>query len=216
MSRTFKSAGERISSYEDDFKDVWAVLAGDSVWIEHFRNNLPIAWKAAPHEFHFLNANDFARQGRKDTLGITNKMTGNITLLDISTNNAQFASMGAALHELVHLVSAPATQGKKITIFEALGEGLMEGLTQVVTEDILAKQHIESWSEHKYGARASIVRSLIALFKDGVGMFGRALFLGRGSELSPLPQRFGVQGFADIKTAATMHDLSVIKKIGKP
>jgi hypothetical protein len=195
---------------------VWAVLAGDSIWIDHFRNNLTVAWKAAPHQFHFVDAKDFARQGRKDTLGITDKVTGKITMLDISSNNSEFAAMGAALHELVHLVSDPAAQGKKITIFEALGEGLMEGLTQVVTEDILAKQRIGPWTEHKYGPRATIVRSLMALFKDGVAMFGKALFLGRGSELSALPQRFGVKGFEEIKTAATMQDVTVIKKINKP
>jgi len=208
VSRKFKSAAETISTYEDDFKDVCAVLAGPSLWQEYLRDNIPIALKAMPsRHFQFVEAKEFEREGRKDTLGITNKITGEIKLLDISTNNAGFAAMGAALHELVHLVSHPAQQGKKITVYYALGEGLLEGLTHVVTEDILNKQGIATWSDHKYGDRVKIVRKLIDAFQpNGVRMFGKALFLGQSAELSPLPQALGVRGFDEIKTLATMHN----------
>ncbi len=208
MSRKFKSAAERVSTHEEDFKDVCAVLAGPSPWYEYLHDNIPIALKAAPsHQFHFVDAKQFEREGRKDTLGITNKLTGDITLLDISSGNSGFAAMGAALHEMVHLVSDPAKQGKAITVAYVLGEGLLEGLTHVVTEDILHAQGIGPWSEHKYGERGKIVRRLMdQLNPDGARVFGRALFLGRTAELSILPQVLGSRGFDEIKTLATMHN----------
>lgn len=208
MSRKFKSAAERISMSGDDFQDVCAVLAGPSRWHEFIRDNIPVAMKAAPsHHFQFLSAKEFEREGRAGTLGITNKLTGEIKMLDISSNNAGFAAMGAALHELVHLVSHPPEHGKKISMFFVLGEGILEGLTQVVTEDILHQQGIAPYTGHNYGERVKIVRKLIEVFSpNGVRMFGKALFLGQSSELSPLPQRFTARGFDEIKNLATMHN----------
>lgn len=207
MSRKFTSAGERVSSYENDFKDVCAVLEGPSRWHDYLRDNVPIALKTSPHKFQFVDAKQFDREARPDTLGITNKLTGEIKLLDISSNNAGFAAMGAALHEMVHLVSHPPQQGQRISIFFVLGEGLLEGLTQVITEDILNKQGIAPWTEHRYGDRVKIVRALIAAFEpNGVAMFGKALFSGQSGELSPLPKVLGSRGFEEIKNLATMHN----------
>ena len=92
-------------------------------------------------------------------------------------------------------------------MFFALGEGLLEGLTHVVTEDILNHQGIAPYTEHKYGDRVKIVRKLIEVFNpNGIRIFGKALFLGQSSELSPLPQLFGSRGFDEIKNLATMHN----------
>jgi hypothetical protein len=208
MSRKFKSAAEQVSVYEDDFKDVCAVLAGPSKWLEFFRHNIPIAIKAMPsRKFQFLNGKEFEREGRPNTLGVTSKVTGEIKLLDISSNNAGFAAMGAALHELVHLVSHPPQQGKRITVFEALGEGLMEGLTHVVTEDILTQQGIAPFSGHGYGDRVKIVRRLIEVLQpNSVRMFGRALFLGNLGEVNLLAQFLGSNAFREVKNLATMHN----------
>jgi len=208
MSRKFHSAAERVSTYESDFNDVCAVLAGPSPWSEYLRDNIPIALKAAPsHQFQFVDAKQFERVAHKDTLGITDKLTGQITLLDISSDKSSFAAMGAALHEMVHLVSDPAKQGRPITIAYVLGEGLLEGLTHVITEDILYAQGIAPWSDHKYGERVKIVRKLMQVLQpDGYRRFGKALFLGHPAELSPLPQILGSRGFDDIKTLATMHN----------
>ena len=208
MSRKFKSAAEQISVYEDDFKDVCAVLAGPSKWLEFFRDNIPIAIKAMPsHKFQFLSTKDFEREGRPSTLGTTDKLTGEIKLLDISSNNSGFAAMGAALHELVHLVSHPPQQGKRITVFEALGEGLMEGLTHVITEDILMQQGITPFSEHLYGDRVKIVRKLIEVLQpNSVRMFGKALFLGNLGEITMLAQFLGSNAFREVKNLATMHN----------
>ena len=117
--------------------------------------------------------------------------------------------MGTALHEVAHLVSHPPQQGKKISVFIALGEGLLEGLTHVVTEDILNHQGIAPYTEHKYGDREGedwCASSLKCSTQTVYGYSGKALFLGQSSELSPLPQRFGPRGFDEIKNLATMHN----------
>ena len=82
--------------------------------------------------------------------------------------------MVLALHEMVHWVSHPPEQGHRLTAWLALDEGLIEGLTQVVTEDIFEDRGISQYWKAIYMEQVAIVRKLIERF--GVQPFGEVLF----------------------------------------
>ena len=101
---------------------------------------------------------------------------------------------------MVHWVSHPPEQGHRLTAWLALDEGLIEGLTQVVTEDIFEDRGISQYWTSIYIERVAIVRKLIERF--GVQPFGEVLFRGHPQALRPLLDTYRGQGMQQIKTLA--------------
>jgi hypothetical protein len=101
---------------------------------------------------------------------------------------------------MVHWVSHPPEQGHRLTAWLALDEGLIEGLTQVVTEDIFEDRGISQYWKAIYMEQVAIVRKLIERF--GVQPFGELLFRGHPRALRPLLDTYGGQGMQQIKTLA--------------
>ena len=149
--RKFKSADDRVE--DDEFELVLGVLAGTSPWQDYVVPALAEARKTLPDRpFRILSRKDYATEFKKidsrgdpdSSPGITNKKEGIILLLEYFGVKSRATRLGLALHEAVHLVShRPGRAGKPhSTAFPVLGEGLLEGLVEVVTSDILRAQTI--------------------------------------------------------------------------
>lgn len=206
MARKFGSAAERISIFEDDFEGVCQVLAGTSRWRQYITPNLADGLKAyGSRRFRIVSAEEFGRYYAMEPndLGYTNKIKAEMVLKELFKGSLE-STMTAALHEMVHWVSHPPKQGKQVTVLGFLGHGLMEGLTQVVTEDLLQDQGIAQSPYPAYAERVAIVRKLIERFK--VAPFGEALFQGRVNALQPLLDTYGSAGFREISELATKND----------
>jgi hypothetical protein len=203
MGRQFGSASERVSVYEDDFTGVCQLVAGSSRWQKFIGPNVdPAIKKYGRSTFNIVSAETFGRRGRLDaeTMGYTDKIKPEMVFVEINKGGAETLVV-SALHELVHWVSHPPQQGKRITAWGMLEEGLGEGLTQVVTEDIFADQGIKQYFKAVYGERVAVVRKLIERFD--VGPFGDALFGGNVKSLQPLYDAYGFEGMSQIRTLAT-------------
>ena len=63
-------------------------------------------------------------------------------LREFPAKNFGKTKVGLALHEAVHLFSHPPGKSNTLraTVYDLLGRGLIEGLTQMITDDILAEQ----------------------------------------------------------------------------
>jgi len=205
MATKFSKAGERVSINEDDFDGVNQVLAGKSRWQDFISPNVAPALKKYPgHTFNIVSAQVFGQTGGLDseTMAFTDKVNAKIVFVEIFKGEAQ-TMVFAALHEMVHWVSHPTDQGKRITAWGALGDGLGEGLTQVITEDIFDGQGIAQYYKPVYADRASIVRKLIERFD--ISPFGEALFKGRPQALQPLLDTYG-SGLQKIKGLASANN----------
>jgi hypothetical protein len=139
----FSSGDDRV--YEGDFGRVLDVLASPSPWQEFILDNLKVARKKA--SFHVKKIADFDNvmnrlgytQSNSRIPGVTDKNTGAITMQEWGLNTDSTLLLWA-LHEAVHLVSHPPEQGSPHSTafaFQSLGEGLCEGLVEMVAEDIL-------------------------------------------------------------------------------
>ena len=86
---------------------------------------------------------EFGTRGRLDseTMAYTDKVKPEMVFVEINRGGAETLVV-SALHELVHWVSHPPLQGHRITAWGFLDDGLGEGLTQVVTEDIFEDQEL--------------------------------------------------------------------------
>lgn len=207
MSKTFKTGDDRVSDYEDDFKDVAALVAGESRWRQYIGKNIEVAnGSIKTHIFKIVSSSEFEKLGQdSEAAGITYKQSGTITLVEYFGVNSRAAFLVAALHEFVHLVSHPAKQGVSQSSAKGfLGEGLHEGLVQVVTEDILAAQKIAPSKHKEYEARSAIVRKL--LDTTDIKPFGNALFQGQIADLRFLHDMYTIRGFQNIQKFATLND----------
>lgn len=206
MGRKFGSASERVSVFEDDFIGVCQVLAGHSRWQKFIGPNVdPAIKKYARQTFNIVSMETFGRRGRLDaeTMAYTDKVKPEMVFVEINKGGAETLAV-SALHELVHWVSHPPLQGHRITAWGFLDDGLGEGLTQVVTEDIFEDQGITQYYKPVYSERVAVVRKLIERFD--VGPFGDALFGGNVKSLQPLLDTYGSEGMRQIITLATANN----------
>lgn len=218
VSRTFKSGDDRVSDFDDDFKDVAAVVGTGSRWIPYLGKNVQIAIDAIKyHSFNVVSSGDFQKLGQDaDAAGLTDKQTGKITLLEFFGVNSHAALLVAAVHEFVHLVSHPPKQGVSMSSAKGfLGEGLHEGLVQVVAEDILDAQKITPSKHKAYEARVAIVRRLLDL--TDIKPFGNALFQGQIADLRFMHDMYTIREFQKIQKFAKVNDSkSAIDLLNKP
>lgn len=205
MGRKFSSGSEQVRQVEDDFTGVCQLLAGPSRWQKFISPNIGPAIKKYPgRTFNIASALVFKQQNFDPvTMGYTDKVKGEMRFLQLS-DVSPYTYMIFTLHEMVHWVSHPPQQGTKITVWGTLGaEGLGEGLTQVVTEDILDDQNVSLGQKGIYSERVAIVRKLIERF--GIQPFGEALFGGRYQSLKPLSDTYQL-GFNQIRTLANANN----------
>jgi hypothetical protein len=188
----FSSGSEFV--HEHEFKNVLEVLEGPSRWRDYIRPNLAIARaKISSKTFKIVSRGKFdevlAGLGNPvpDAAGVTNKLAGEITMKEWGDDSSKTYLL-AALHECVHWVSHPAEQGKPhSTAFATLGSGLLEGVVECVTEDILNAQGLTLPSDRS-GMRgytegiAAIAREF--LDHSSVPFYARALFQGNGDQLT--------------------------------
>jgi hypothetical protein len=209
----FRSAEDRI--YEDDFEAVLAVLAGASPWQEYIRDNLRVARRNLPRRpFRIVSSKEFAQTlGRGGDVGhaagVTDKRTGIITMLEFFGVNSRATFLGAALHETVHLVSHPAGRGRqpRSTAWPILGEGLLEGLVECITGDILSAQGIALARPDRRGhqQRAPVARELLRT--HGVPLLARVLFAGDFRQfLMVMNHMYSVVGWTEIKRLTTANN----------
>jgi hypothetical protein len=212
----FRSAEDRI--YEDGFEAVLAVLAGASRWQEYIRENLRVARQNVPRRpFRIVSGKEFAQtmQALGDggdvahIAGVTDKRAGVITMQEFFGVNSRATYLGAALHEAVHLVSHPAGRGRTqhSTAFSILGEGLLEGLVECVTREILSAQGIALAKSGMLGhqRRVPVARELIRNFK--VPLLARVLFAGDFQQFMTLMNHvYSPAGWAEIRRLTTAND----------
>jgi hypothetical protein len=173
----FKKGSDPV--HQSDLSDVLKVLTGPSPWKEYIEPNLKVA-KAAKHSFTVLPVNKFREQTGHglSTPGVTFKRNGAIIMQEWGRPETSYLS--AVLHECVHWVSDPAKQGAEhSTAWDAMGEGILEGLVECVTEDILKEQNIElpaNENQRGHQKRVPVVRELLKT--TSVPFFARALFRG--------------------------------------
>ena len=207
MARKFGSASDRVSVFDVDFIAVRQVLEGSSRWQKYIGPNVEPAIKKYGHNtFSIVSAENFKQmKGTLDseTMAYTDKVKAQMWFVEINKGEAETLVV-SALHELVHLVSHPPLQGNRITAWGFLNDGLGEGLTQVVTEDIFEAQGIKKYFKPVYGERVAVVRKLIDRFD--VGPFGDALFGGAVKSLQPLLDAYGSEGMKQIKSFATANN----------
>jgi hypothetical protein len=187
MGTTFKSAEDRVD--DSDFQKILDVLGGPSPWQQDIAPNIAkLKTNGAKSPFQIVDSKSYdtvmAALGQTGdnhhTPGVTDKKLGRITMLESFGVNSHAARFGHALHEAVHLVSDPPGVSSKehSTAMNLLGEGLLEGLVEAVTEDILNAQKIAlaRASLRGHTERVPVARVLI---KDlGTSLLGRLLFGG--------------------------------------
>jgi hypothetical protein len=211
-----RSAEERVS--EDDFEAVLAVLAGPSPWQEYIRENLRVARQNLPRRpFRVVSGKEFARTmqalGFNDDIahipGVTDKRMGVITMQEHFGVSSRATFLGAALHETVHLVSHPAGRGRTphSTAFNILEEGLLEGLVECVTRDILSTQCITLPRPGMLGheQRVPVARELLR--RLSVPLLARVLFAGDYQQfLMTMNTLYSPAGWMEIRGLTTANN----------
>jgi hypothetical protein len=206
-----RSAGERIR--EDQFGEVLKVLAGKSPWQPFITKNLAaIKNKLPKRPFRVVSRKEFEAVLGRDAghiPGVTDKRTGVITMLEFFGGNSHATFLGAALHEAVHLVSHPpgGSRAGQSTAMGTLDEGLLEGLVECVTADILTSQGITLAEKEKRGhqRRVPVAKALVDRF--GVPLLGRLLFQGDFSTFTfQMILAFSKDGWEEIKRRTKAND----------
>jgi hypothetical protein len=211
----FKSAEERVD--EDAFDSVWAVLIGDSSWKEFITPAADITKKNLPKRpFRVVPPAEYAPElaaldksaDPNDTPGVTDKRKGIVWVQGFFGTKSREGMMGHALHELVHLVSHKQGMSDQdmSTAKTALGSGLLEGLVELITTDILTTQKIKlAESNHRgHQKRVPVVQDLMATYGIGGSILGPALFRGETERLIRITEvAFSTAGWMEIKRLTT-------------
>jgi hypothetical protein len=210
----FQSAEDRID--EDDFETILAILGGKSLWQGQIRANLPVMRKNLPeHPFRIISAGEFTKvmhnlgEAPDDQVpGITDKRNGIIYLKEFFGVNSRAARLGIALHEAVHLVShRPGRGGGHSIALGPLGEGLMEGLVECITSNILASQGIKLAKPEGRGHQQRVPVAAEFIRRMGDYVPGRVLFAGDFQFfLNIMHYTYSVAGWLEIQRTTTAND----------
>jgi len=181
----FKSAESNIT--EKDALQIFTILCGPSPWQQYLRDNLNAHLQNLPKQpiriVTDLDAKYRAVFGTplpKDVQGFVDRRNATIYLKEFPARNWDKSKVGLALHEAVHLFSHPPGRSNlfRATVYGFLGSGLIEGLTQVITEDIQTEQGIralpDKWQVYK--EYVPVAREFIRIFTPPV--VGDAYFKG--------------------------------------
>jgi hypothetical protein len=207
-----RSAEEPIG--DGEFESVLKVLTGPSSWQPYLVENLRLARKTLPaRPFRVVKLAEFENVMQalghtgsvRNIAGVTDKRTGVITMLEWRVNSGQ-TFLGAALHEAVHLVSHPPGRGTDSlsTANAPLGPGLLEGLVECVTIDILKEQRIALARTSMRGHLQRLPVAIAALRGFGPHVLSRLLFKGDASQLEAfMVHIYSQAGWNAIRAATT-------------
>ena len=176
----FDSAERNIT--EKDAPQIFAILCGPSPWQQYLRSNLNAHLRDLPKQpIRIVNDGEFARRYKQvfnepvpaGAQGFVDRKTATIYLKDFPAGNRGQSKVGLALHEAVHLFSYPPGRSNQLraTAYSFLGVGLLEGLTQVITEDIQTAQGIVPITHSRWQAYKNYVpvaREFNRIFKPAV------------------------------------------------
>lgn len=143
---------------------ILGILGGPSPWQPYLQRNLASHRRTLPAKpIRICDEREFAGGYRRvygesapaDAQGFVDRRNGMMILKEFPQRSIGKSKLGIALHEAVHQFSHPPGRSNRIraTVYEILGRGLLEGLTQMVTDDILSTQCISpmrpDWQAYK-------------------------------------------------------------------
>ena len=187
----FTSGDDDVSP--DQFSAVLDVLAGPSSWHTYLAPNIAtVKNNISSYSFRVESSDDFSGiyksmdsdinySDLKQVWGVTDKWNETI-FLRARTEKPPVSYLLAALHECVHLVSAPVSpkSAKHSTAREPLGPGVLEGLVEVVAEDVLTSQGLQLPSDDWRGHTEAIgiARALLGKKNENLPRLAGLLFQG--------------------------------------
>jgi hypothetical protein len=205
----FTSAERNIT--EGDALQIFAILGGPSPWQGYLQRNLAAHQKSLPaRPMRIVTDGEFATTYRAifrqpppaHAQGFVDRRNATIFLREFPARNFNQTKAGLALHEAVHLFSHPPGQSNSLraTVYALLEEGLLEGITQIVTDEIQGAQCIRSmraaWQPYKEYipvARKFLETITPALVAD-------AYFDGRIAPLiNAIERRWTISGFQGVR-----------------
>ena len=204
----FSSAERSIA--ENDAPQIFDILRGPSPWQQYIRSNLSAQIQSILNQrpirivngVQFVQAYQpiFNKPPTTDTQGFVDRRNARIYLKEF--NNANHSLAGIALHEAVHLSSHPPGKSNMLraTSYDFLGTGLLEGLTQVITEDIQIAQCITPLRRtyQAYKEYVPVARRFMQIFTAAA--VGNTYFNGNVPDLYRLvEQRWTVARFQGVK-----------------
>jgi hypothetical protein len=205
----FSSAERNIT--EKDAPVIFSILTGPSPWQSYLQRNLAAHKKDLPaRPMRIVTEGEFAKSYRgvfgqpppADAQGFVDRRNARIFLREFPARNFNQTKAGLALHEAVHLFSHPPGRSNQLraTVYGLLEEGLLEGLTQIVTEDILAAQCISplraDWQAYK--EYIPVTRRFIQVFTPAV--VGDAYFNGSVTPLiNAITRRWSIDSFRRVR-----------------
>jgi hypothetical protein len=205
----FNSAERNIT--EADAPHIFTILGGPSPWQQFLRSNLHAHKQDLPaRPMRIVTDGEFAKRysaifGHRpsaDAQGFVDRANATIYLREFPTRNFNQTKAGLALHEAVHLFSHPPGKSKllRATAYGLLEQGLVEGLTQIVTEDIQAAQCIRplraAWQA--YAQYVPVARKFLEVFTPAV--VGDAYFNGTVTPLiNAIERRWTIAGFQGVR-----------------
>ena len=158
----FTSAERNVT--DNDAPHIFTILGGPSPWQRYLQRNLDAHKKDLPPrpmrivtdgEFADKYSRIFGERPPVDAQGFVDRRNATIYLREFPARNFNQTKAGLALHESVHLFSHPPGKSNRLraTVYGLLEVGLLEGLTQIITEDIQAAQGIRplraEWQAYK-------------------------------------------------------------------
>ena len=205
----FTSAERNVT--ENDAPHIFTILGGPSPWQQFLKRNLDAHMKdlpAAPMrivtdgEFASKYNGIFKESPPADAQGFVDRANGTIYLREFPARNFNQTKAGLALHEAVHLFSHPPGRSNRLraTAYGLLETGLLEGLTQFVTEDIQAAQYIRplraEWQA--YREYIPVARRFVAIFNPA--LVADAYFNGSITPLvNAMTARWTIDGFRRVR-----------------
>lgn len=209
----FTSAEDRVD--DGSFKSITAILGGDSPWKYFITPALEVTLRNVPSDvFQVLPPREYKTELAKidpkadeaHTPGITDKKSGIIRMKGYFGTQSREAMLGLSLHETVHLISHKPGKSGRSTAFGFLEEGLLEGLVEKVTTDILIAQKITLADSRKraHQQRVPVIEELLATYRIPLYLLGCVLFKGDFERFFRLMEAaFGGPGWQEIKRLTT-------------
>ena len=205
----FSSAERNIT--ENDAWHIFTILVGPSPWQQLLQRNFDAHKKDLPAKpMRIVTDGEFARTYRGifgqsppvDAQGFVDRRNATIYLREFPVKNLNQTKVGLAVHEAVHLFSHPPGKSNRLraTVYELLGQGLLEGLTQIITEDIQAAQGISplrvQWQAYKQ--YIPVARKFMQAFTPV--LVGDAYFNGSVTPLiNAITRRWTIDGFRRVR-----------------
>ncbi len=209
VSPPFSSAERNIT--EKDAPRIFAILGGPSPWQPHLQRNLAAHKKdLSARPMRIVTEGEFAKRYRgvfgqpapADAQGFVDRRNATIFLREFPARNFNQTKAGLALHEAVHLFSHPSGRSNSLraTAYGLLEQGLLEGLTQIVTEDIQAAQCIRplrtEWQAYK--EYIPVARRFMQVFTPA--LVADAYFSGIVTPLiNAITRRWSIDGFRRVR-----------------